>query len=649
MERKQSKIFLTPVLIFLMGFTGHVSWAQSPCSGYSSLACDQVVVGLPYQPKFNTYDGGLLDKDGQPTGFTMVATASGTAHPNDAPYTSSALPGYEPSRLEVLEEALYTNPGRFKVQASKGKNYLVTSSNNQLNQLGVGIQAQNKRFLIDTEFKDNLTLKNWAQMGLWYGLGQDDYVKLIISKTKIQFVLEVAGVRQSIAEVNLADPPTNYVSTNDLRLVIEVDYTQFQTKLRGYYQVEGQALSLISTFNHDFGTGVNLAGGINNVSFAGIHVTAENRDEFDATYEYFKITELDPAVFGTLNAKSLIPANQWLKTLPYNLEFNGNQGGLSDKNGQGSGFFMVAPPKEYLIADGFPTYGEAGGFEPEDLEIINGQLQANTRNGSSYSTNNGQVNMLGVGVAGNNDIFQIETKFTTGSSGTGNSQAGIWCGWDQDNFMKLVVINQKIEFSIERNGSGAGFFRSAKIDGIHTQSVRFILRVDNVRDKAQAYYQLDGGSLIFLKEFNHDLGTGVSPEPGINNISFAGIAFSDESGAAFTVSYEYFKVSSDYWAKATGNWNASNLWAFSESDPAVDIKPGPGSRVFIKGHQITLHASTTCGDVALIDTNSPTRLIIPQNLTLTVQREVTLQRSQDNTGSPDCKVEIAPNGSLQTQ
>lgn len=658
MERKQSKIFLGTLLALLMGFTWNISWAQTPCGGYSTLDCSEIVVPLPYQARFNNYDVGMPDKNGIATGFTMVATASNPtpAAPNTG-YSNPSLPGYEPNELEVVQNTDLTYPNQLKVTAYAGKNYQTGSgTNNQHNQLGVGVQAQGKRLLIDTYFESNSTALNWAQMGIWYGIDDDNFVKLIISHNKVQFVLERddnGTIKTNVSQADLA--PFNYTD-GSIRLIIEVDYSRSQPELKGYYQLEGQAMAHINTFNHDFSAGVTLPDGTSNVSFAGIHVTSENRPSFEAVYEYFKVTEIASVIGHSLEPTSLFRATNWVKPLPYTLDFNSDANGLEDKNGKGTGFTMIAPAKNYQTADGVPSYAGVFGFEPADLEINAGVLKTRTKNGSSYANRNEQVNMLGVGTQSNNQIFQIEAQLKLNSQSAGNNQGGIWYGWDQDNFMKLVIVNQKIEFSFERNGITApgGFVRSNKIDGVHLETVRFILRIDNITGRVQAYYQVltgvNAGSLTLLKDMSQDLGTGVTPEPGISGVSFAGIMFSDETGPSFTADYDYFKITSDYWAVADGNWANANIWSFGENDPPMGVGPGPNSRIFIKGHQVTVDANTDSEDITLIDVSAltPTKLTVQPNQTLTVKGEVKLQRSSTSGANPNCQLLLEPTANLQT-
>src|SRR5215210_6448492 len=65
------------------------------CSPISSLSCPAVVKSLPVALNFTGSEGGLKDKSGIATGFTMADKPSA---PLVTP-TSATIPGYEPSKL----------------------------------------------------------------------------------------------------------------------------------------------------------------------------------------------------------------------------------------------------------------------------------------------------------------------------------------------------------------------------------------------------------------------------------------------------------------------------------------------------------------------------------------------------------------------
>jgi hypothetical protein len=70
---------------------------SQPCSPISTLTCPAVVKTLPVTINFTSGEGGLKDRSGLSTGFTMVDKPSA---PLVTP-TYANIPGYEPARLQI--------------------------------------------------------------------------------------------------------------------------------------------------------------------------------------------------------------------------------------------------------------------------------------------------------------------------------------------------------------------------------------------------------------------------------------------------------------------------------------------------------------------------------------------------------------------
>src|SRR5688572_10710221 len=87
--------------LFILAISYVPTLAQQ-CSLISSFSCPEVVKNLPFNLDFNGSEGGLQDKNGAATGFTMVDNPS---VPLVTP-TFSNIPGYEPSKLEISADRL---------------------------------------------------------------------------------------------------------------------------------------------------------------------------------------------------------------------------------------------------------------------------------------------------------------------------------------------------------------------------------------------------------------------------------------------------------------------------------------------------------------------------------------------------------------
>jgi chitodextrinase len=189
------------------------------CSPVSTLPCAAVKVTMPRMLNWSSDHGALLDKDNQGTGFTMVQPSSNGG-------------AFKPELLDMDPAT-----GRFTITTTKGIQYKTAtgtppSSNNNLdNGVGVGVSdAQPLRFETTLAGFPNADGKS-EQAGLWFGPGEDDYVKLVVASTgaatqRVQLLREVGGVSAGQPsgndEVNL-DLPSNIEGSEPIRLRLEVD------------------------------------------------------------------------------------------------------------------------------------------------------------------------------------------------------------------------------------------------------------------------------------------------------------------------------------------------------------------------------------------------------------------------------------------
>jgi hypothetical protein len=254
------------------------------CALISTLPCDQVVAEFPVAFAFDGTDGGLTDKDGESIGFTMVDPHSEARLADDPAISDPDVRGYEPSLLDVAG-------GSLTIDARKGIQYLdppASSNNNTLiNGLGVGLDADNRTFDISTEIAP-ITWPSTAsaqQAGLWFGLDEDNYIKLVVANTatanvQIQMLRETAGAADPNSTSDALDvtavPKT---ATVGLRLAIDAltgEATAFYTVNGGAETqlVEGAVDSLAVPAS--FTQGALLSDGATTASFAGIFATNRN-------------------------------------------------------------------------------------------------------------------------------------------------------------------------------------------------------------------------------------------------------------------------------------------------------------------------------------------------------------------------------------
>ncbi len=224
---------------------------------------------------------------------------------------------------------------------------------------------------------------------------------------------------------------------------------------------------------------------------------------------------------------------------PFVLNFDGTGGGLADRAGVGTGFRMVDRPSARLAVDGPVSNTAVPGYEPSRLQVLNGRLNLTSNRGIAFLNltqtlrTNSQLNALGVGVDANARKLSVETTLVSPFVGDKSQQAGLWYGLNEDNFVKLVVVNGTVEMRRELSGQSNLAIPSpdhgvtAVIPNLGTSTVKLRFQIDNVAKTIRGFYSLNGGAEVQVG------GTGFAPAvptlvagrtvgdaPGI---SFAGI------------------------------------------------------------------------------------------------------------------------------
>ncbi|WP_242929602.1 DUF1349 domain-containing protein, partial [Pontibacter vulgaris] len=141
-----------------------------------------------------------------------------------------------------------------------------TTSNNQINSLGVKVDSRNR-------LQAEVTLVNpyygtaYQQGGLWLGLSDKTFVKLVVMGNKVQLLREVNDVSgTSDQRITAAISGLNN-QTVRLRLVVDPSTNQAQ----GYYSVNGGAYTSVGTALSISGMGLTSS-----TVYAGIFATHRN-------------------------------------------------------------------------------------------------------------------------------------------------------------------------------------------------------------------------------------------------------------------------------------------------------------------------------------------------------------------------------------
>jgi hypothetical protein len=146
--------------------------ADDAAAACAPLPCSEVVAPMPFQLDFASDHGGLVDAGGTGTGFTYVDPPAGGG-------------GYQPSRLS-------TGDGLLRIGTGPGIAYL--EENSLENALAVGVPASARVFSVGTTIDTPARgTGQWEQGGIWIGIDQDNYLKLVVLSHEHRIGVEFLG------------------------------------------------------------------------------------------------------------------------------------------------------------------------------------------------------------------------------------------------------------------------------------------------------------------------------------------------------------------------------------------------------------------------------------------------------------------------
>lgn len=244
---------------------------EQSCSPYAPGTCEEVPVSLvtDFCLAFNGTGRGLVDTNGTPTGFTMVDPPSQFVGP------IAGVPGYNPANLEIINDELV-------ITATQGIQF--NTVNTQENALGVAFDATRAPGETIT-LRTNMTSFPAGgandflaqQGGIWFGLDEDRYVKLVVRQDDtIQLFIERGP--GDFEEFNDGIPDNAAIGTPiDVELILELDPNA--NTMSGFYSLDGGAVQTIATdvpVPAEYFTGIALPGGTETYSFGGLFGTTRN-------------------------------------------------------------------------------------------------------------------------------------------------------------------------------------------------------------------------------------------------------------------------------------------------------------------------------------------------------------------------------------
>ncbi len=242
--------------------------------------------------------------------------------------------------------------------------------------------------------------------------------------------------------------------------------------------------------------------------------------------------------------------------LPIELAFDSEQTGIPAGAGGNTGFTMVLNPSNRLPEDGPVFDNNVPGYEPNELEVNDGQLLVTSHKGILFSQpagtpssteTNSQINALGTGFVAPGTKFSITATVDaidfSNTPPNGSQQGGIWFGLDEDRYFKLATVEranqaeQHIQLVRENlvNGVESDIVEvnPPKIVVAGVSKIRLRMEIDPTTNKVAGYYQLDDAAEVkiasaegfsdvglptsFLTGVDHDNDAATAP------LSYAGV------------------------------------------------------------------------------------------------------------------------------
>ncbi|MEM8711571.1 MAG: hypothetical protein AAGG01_11500, partial [Planctomycetota bacterium] len=190
------------------------------------LPCGEILVNLPMSLEFRSDEGGIADWIGVGTGFTAIDAPDGGA-------------SYRADLLEVDEAA-----GELRLTSTAGIHY--KSTNNQINTLGVGVDASSGAIVARTTLVEpNAGTGRFEQGGLWFGPDKDNFVKFVVASTRagnvVHALLEVDGQARGQTSSGSID-----FTAMDVRLELEID--PVEEIVACYASLNGAPRELLTSF-----------------------------------------------------------------------------------------------------------------------------------------------------------------------------------------------------------------------------------------------------------------------------------------------------------------------------------------------------------------------------------------------------------------
>jgi fibronectin type 3 domain-containing protein/glucose/arabinose dehydrogenase len=233
--------------------------------------------------------------------------------------------------------------------------------------------------------------------------------------------------------------------------------------------------------------------------FSGLNLPRAARSGAKATL----LARATQAVVENLEGRSLFSGDaSIIQPLPYSLDFESSAGGLTDKDGEGTGFTWVMPNKNN------------DQYQPSLIDMVGGRLRITTTGnslaGGPWENDNTLVNALQTQFNGSTGSFSITTRMVGpfGYLDQASEQGGLIFGPDHDNYVKLVLVAQPngrfLQFIDEQKASATSpFVHQISSANSYTNigsfasinTIDLTLAGEASTGRITAYYRINGGTL----------------------------------------------------------------------------------------------------------------------------------------------------------
>ncbi|QNF31476.1 choice-of-anchor D domain-containing protein [Adhaeribacter swui] len=339
-------VFIVFLLIGNINLQAKIVVADPPCNPYSTLPCNQLSVALPFSLTFNnSVVNSITDKNGIGTGFTMVDTYTGSRLTADGSVSNANVPGYVPANLSV-------SSGTLKIVTNKG--IASTNSNNQLNTLGVRVDSRSK-LQLDVNIINPYVGSQYEQGGLWFGLSDKTFIKIVVNGSKIEMRKELNDV--SVTSDQRITGTINNLNTQTVRLRLVID--PVTNTAEGFYSLDGTNYSNVGATYTTKTLGISGMGLTNSTAYAGIFATHRNANApVTYTFDNFNVKSfnipnpLNSNAYMVLENPDKLPANDqltfsiiqipWRRTDPVITPYNENHDRIKLKiSNKGTGDLII--------------------------------------------------------------------------------------------------------------------------------------------------------------------------------------------------------------------------------------------------------------------------------------------------------------------